>query len=99
MIRLQQKIYYFIMTQQRQQPLQDGVLICIIAELVILLAIIHLIVLIWRLSNNQITPTYDAYTIQRRTTSFIDISTEAGILLGGNGVRRAMMIARSRTRS
>ena len=32
----------------------------------------------------------------RQTTSFIENSTEAGILLGGNGTLHAMMVALSR---
>ena len=32
----------------------------------------------------------------RQTTSFIENSTEAGILLGGNGILYAMMVALSR---
>ena len=30
----------------------------------------------------------------RQTTSFIELSIEAGILLGGNGALRAMLVAR-----
>ena len=35
-------------------------------------------------------------TSDRQTTSFIENSTEAGILLGGNGILHAMMVALSR---
>ena len=34
--------------------------------------------------------------VDRQTTSFIENSTEAGILLGGNGILYAMMVALSR---
>ena len=34
--------------------------------------------------------------LDRQTTSFIENSTEAGILLGGNGTLHAMMVALSR---
>jgi hypothetical protein len=45
------------------------------------------------------TATIEKCQFPEQTTSFIEISTEAGILLGGNGAFRAMMIAHSRARS